>query len=173
MVLLKLFITQRPMLTNTFSRYSGTAQGGFKNPRKSRSRRGNEAEVFFAPKSASLRRRLPCLNSSWGRRFRVDLFLAGVTHQRFHRTPVRHSIMLRSPAFRARMARALARLAPYFCTENCFHLWTYGRGLQWAVQNDFVMTIFRTPMIPEAPLRRSICAQSRRVSRPCLRKSCR
>src|SRR5467141_2907020 len=35
----------------------------FKNRRKSRSRRGNEAEVFFAPKSASLRRRLPCLNT--------------------------------------------------------------------------------------------------------------
>ncbi|HYV30004.1 MAG TPA: hypothetical protein VEO53_02665 [Candidatus Binatia bacterium] len=29
------------------------AQGEFKNHRKSRSRRGNEAEVFFAPKSAS------------------------------------------------------------------------------------------------------------------------
>jgi hypothetical protein len=34
-------------------------QGEFKNRRKRRSRRGNEAEVFFAPKSASLRRRLP------------------------------------------------------------------------------------------------------------------
>ena len=40
-------------------------QGGFKNRRKSRSRRGNEAEVLFAPKSASLRRRLPFLNSPW------------------------------------------------------------------------------------------------------------
>src|SRR6266516_7476445 len=72
--------------------------GGFKNHRKSRSRRGNEAdrrraeaalfrlrlwlrrdrvvakrrrrrvakaEVFFAPKSASLRRRLPFLNTPW------------------------------------------------------------------------------------------------------------
>src|SRR5439155_26172254 len=29
------------------------AQGEFKNHRKSRSRRGNEAELFFAPKSAS------------------------------------------------------------------------------------------------------------------------
>ena len=29
------------------------ATRGFKNRRKSRSRRGNEAEVFFAPKSAS------------------------------------------------------------------------------------------------------------------------
>src|SRR5881396_4272122 len=40
-------------------------QGEFQNHRKSRSRRGNEAEVFFAPKSASLRRRLPFLNSLW------------------------------------------------------------------------------------------------------------
>ena len=31
----------------------GCAQGEVKNRRKSRSRRGNEAEVFFAPKSAS------------------------------------------------------------------------------------------------------------------------
>ena len=45
-------------------------QGEFKNHRKSRSRRGDEAEacppdrqVVFAPKSASLRRRLPFLNS--------------------------------------------------------------------------------------------------------------
>src|SRR5688572_13962133 len=43
-------------------------QGEFKNHRKSRSRRGNEAESFFAPKSASLRRRLPFLNSPWVRR---------------------------------------------------------------------------------------------------------
>ena len=33
-------------------------QGEFKNRRKSRNRRANEAGVFFAPKSASLRRRL-------------------------------------------------------------------------------------------------------------------
>src|SRR6266540_3229453 len=38
-------------------------QGEFKNRRKSRSRQGYEAEVFFVPKSASLRRRLPFLNS--------------------------------------------------------------------------------------------------------------
>jgi hypothetical protein len=31
----------------------------FKNRPNSRSRRGNEAELFFAPKSASLFRRLP------------------------------------------------------------------------------------------------------------------
>jgi hypothetical protein len=41
---------------------TGTArlrlQGEFKNRRKTRSRRGNEAEVFFALKSASLGRRL-------------------------------------------------------------------------------------------------------------------
>jgi len=52
----------------------------FYNRCKSRSRRGNEAdrrraeaalwrvakaEVFFAPKSASLRRRLPFLNTPW------------------------------------------------------------------------------------------------------------
>jgi len=43
----------------------GCAQGEVKNRRKSRSRRGNEAEVFFAPKSASLRRRLPFLNTPW------------------------------------------------------------------------------------------------------------
>ena len=36
-------------------------QGQFKNRRKSRSRRGNEAEVFFVSKSASLRRRLQFL----------------------------------------------------------------------------------------------------------------
>ncbi len=39
-------------------------QGEFKNRRKSRSRRGYEAEVFFVPKSASLRLRLPFLNST-------------------------------------------------------------------------------------------------------------
>src|SRR6266581_1725810 len=38
-------------------------QGEFKNRRKRRSRRGNEAEVFSAPKSASSRRRLPSLNT--------------------------------------------------------------------------------------------------------------
>jgi SAM-dependent MidA family methyltransferase len=38
-------------------------QGEFKNRRKSHSRRGNEAQVFFAPKSASLSRRLPFLNT--------------------------------------------------------------------------------------------------------------
>src|SRR5207244_2330362 len=42
------------------------AQGEFKNRRNSRSRRGNEAELFFSPKSASFRRRLPFLNSPWG-----------------------------------------------------------------------------------------------------------
>src|SRR6266704_2564923 len=47
-------------------------QDKFKNRRKSRSRRGNEAEVFFAPKSASLRRRLPFLNSS---SFRESVFV--------------------------------------------------------------------------------------------------
>src|SRR6266511_5864710 len=46
--------------------HHGSAQGEFKNRRKSRSRRGYEAEVFFVPKSASLRPRLPFLNSpSW------------------------------------------------------------------------------------------------------------
>src|SRR6266516_7720766 len=46
-------------------RFSGLPvnQGELKNRRKSRSRRGNEAEVFFAPKSASSRRRLPFLNT--------------------------------------------------------------------------------------------------------------
>src|SRR3989442_14257840 len=39
-------------------------QGEFKNRRKCRSRRGNEAEVFFAPESASLRRRLLFLNTT-------------------------------------------------------------------------------------------------------------
>src|SRR5881396_2636396 len=38
-------------------------QGEFKNRRQRRSRRSNDAEVFFAPKSASLRRRLPFLNT--------------------------------------------------------------------------------------------------------------
>jgi hypothetical protein len=39
--------------------------GEFKNRRKRRSRRGEEAELFFAPKSASSRRRLPFLNTHW------------------------------------------------------------------------------------------------------------
>ena len=39
------------------------AQGEFKNRRKGRRRRADETEVFFAPKSASLRRRLPFLNT--------------------------------------------------------------------------------------------------------------
>src|SRR5438552_18312506 len=43
----------------------GASPGEFKNHRRSRSRRGNEAEVFFGPKSASVRRRLPFLNSPW------------------------------------------------------------------------------------------------------------
>src|SRR5438477_3083779 len=38
-------------------------QRDLKNRRRGRSRRGNEAEVFFSPKSAPLRRRLVCLNS--------------------------------------------------------------------------------------------------------------
>src|SRR6266516_2951852 len=38
-------------------------QGEFKNRRKSRSRRGNGAEVVFAPKFAAVRRRLPFLNT--------------------------------------------------------------------------------------------------------------
>src|SRR5439155_464554 len=41
------------------------SEAEFKNRRKSRSRRGNEAEVFFAPKSASLRRLLPFFNTPW------------------------------------------------------------------------------------------------------------
>src|SRR5439155_20983658 len=50
----------------------GAGTGEFKNRRKSRSRRGDEAEMFFAPKSASSRRRLPFLNTSsvGGLRFR-------------------------------------------------------------------------------------------------------
>ncbi len=51
--------------------HHGSAQGEFKNRRKSRSRRGYEAEVFFVPKSASLRRRLPFLNSPSGLRERI------------------------------------------------------------------------------------------------------
>ena len=39
----------------------------FNNRRKSRSRRGNEAELFFAPKSASSRRRLPLTLSKHAR----------------------------------------------------------------------------------------------------------
>ncbi len=45
-------------------------QRELKNRRKGRRRRGNEAEVFFAPKSASLRRRLPFLNTPSGGFFR-------------------------------------------------------------------------------------------------------
>src|SRR5438874_10221181 len=47
------------------------SQVEFKNRRKNRSRRDNEAEVFFAPKSASLRRRLPFLNSHWSKCGRI------------------------------------------------------------------------------------------------------
>jgi len=42
----------------------GGGQGEFKNRRKSRSRRGNEGEVFFAQKSASSR--CPFLNTTLG-----------------------------------------------------------------------------------------------------------
>src|SRR6266568_712155 len=42
-------------------------QREFENRRQSRSRRGNEAEVSFAPKSAFARRRLPFLNTPWAR----------------------------------------------------------------------------------------------------------
>jgi len=49
------------------SNYFGAVEdeGEFKNRRKSGSRRGYEAEVFFVPKSASLPRRLPFLNAPW------------------------------------------------------------------------------------------------------------
>ncbi|SRR6266571_8308385 len=40
-------------------------QGEFKNRRKYHSRRGKEAEVFFAQKSAFLRRRLPFFTTLW------------------------------------------------------------------------------------------------------------
>src|SRR5438045_536279 len=42
------------------------SKGEFKNRRKSRSRRRSEAELFLEPKSASSRRRLPFLNTTWG-----------------------------------------------------------------------------------------------------------
>src|SRR5438034_1560200 len=79
-------------------------QGEFKSRRKSRSRRGNEAEVFFAQKSATSPRRLPCLNtpcvvpSTADRLFAVNhwtwcirsiqrfQFLTHERHQRFHRS---------------------------------------------------------------------------------------
>ena len=44
----------------------GPIQGQFKNRRKSRSHGGYKAEVFFVPKSASLRRRLPFLELTLG-----------------------------------------------------------------------------------------------------------
>ena len=49
------------------SNYFGAVEdeGEFKNRRKSGSRRGYEAEVFFVRKSASLPRRLPFLNAPW------------------------------------------------------------------------------------------------------------
>src|SRR6266478_6394909 len=43
---------------------SRETQSEFKNRRKSRSRRGDEAEVFLALKSASSRRRLPFLDTA-------------------------------------------------------------------------------------------------------------
>src|SRR5437867_3392801 len=55
-------------------------QGQFKNRRKSRSRRGNEAEVFFVSKSASLRRRLQFLI--------IPFFVILVDHSCIGQSPV-------------------------------------------------------------------------------------
>ena len=52
----------QPFCTHQPRRRRGE-QDKFKNRRKRRGRRGNEAEVFFALKSACSRRRLPCLNT--------------------------------------------------------------------------------------------------------------
>src|SRR5213594_1720244 len=46
------------------------AQRELKNRRQSRSRRGDKADVVFAPESASLRRRLQFLNTSWSQSLR-------------------------------------------------------------------------------------------------------
>src|SRR5207245_10475223 len=51
---------QRRVQSNNLTGSAGT--GEFKTRRSDRSRRGNEAELSFAPKSASSRRRLPLLN---------------------------------------------------------------------------------------------------------------
>jgi hypothetical protein len=50
---------------NRFERLQRHAQGEFQNRRKSRSRRGNEMELFFALESASSRRRLLFSNTHW------------------------------------------------------------------------------------------------------------
>src|SRR5207245_8026150 len=55
--------TMKPSSEQPMEWFHTGSQGDFKNRRKSRSRRGNEAELFFAPKSASLRRRLPSLHT--------------------------------------------------------------------------------------------------------------
>jgi hypothetical protein len=44
----------KSVLLRSKRRHYAAPQDEFKNRRKTRSRRGNEAEVFFAPKSAAL-----------------------------------------------------------------------------------------------------------------------
>jgi len=66
------------LILDAFGRYDGE----FENRRESRSRRaGNEAEKLFAPESASLRRRLPFLNSSrdWSLELNACLMAAVVS----------------------------------------------------------------------------------------------
>src|SRR4029077_17653779 len=60
------------MSANTWPRLA-RRHGEFKDHHKSRSRPGDEAEVLFAPKSASSRLRLPFVNTPWPRWFAVTL----------------------------------------------------------------------------------------------------
>jgi hypothetical protein len=61
------------------------SQSQFKNRRKNRSRRGDEAELFFAPKSAFFRPRLPFLNTPWaGTDPRYSLWALGLSGENNH-----------------------------------------------------------------------------------------
>src|SRR5208282_1167825 len=67
------------------------------------------------------------------------------------------------------MASALALRSPNLRTENVLRLTTYDRGLQLACQDTrhrwprSLITIRRTPMMPDLPLRRSNSAHVFRV----------
>ncbi len=66
--------------------------------------------------------------------------------------------MVRSPARRVRRASCRAFFDPNSQTENCFRRTTYGFGLQTATQYFRAspcrrITTFRTPTMPDEPLR--------------------
>ena len=81
--------------------------------------------------------------------------------------------MLRSPARRARMASCLARSSPCLRMENILRRTTYGSGLHDARQYFRHGLLFRsitrcTPCMPDAPRRRTNCAQAWRSILPSL-----